>query len=203
MSARVDCYPHPAADPSSNRVYVVWCDFSGGHGVVEAAVSSDGLSWSSLGTIAEIPGRNAFFPAASVSPGGVLSVAFDALTAPPANDPWQTGIQTYDAYYTQAPAGGTAFTAPIRVSTASSNPDGSAYNNLQEQFIGDYVGIVSGPTSAYLAWTDSRNAIPCGAVDTYRSAVYGGSKTAVAPNPDTACADGFGNTDTFTAAVAY
>ena len=23
MSARVDCYPHPAADPSSNRVFVV------------------------------------------------------------------------------------------------------------------------------------------------------------------------------------
>src|SRR6185437_10059628 len=39
MSARVDCYPHPAADPSSNKVYVVWCDFSGGHGVVKGAVS--------------------------------------------------------------------------------------------------------------------------------------------------------------------
>ena len=26
MSARVDCYPHPASDPSSARVYVVWCD---------------------------------------------------------------------------------------------------------------------------------------------------------------------------------
>src|SRR6267378_1815044 len=24
MSARVDCYPHPASDPSSTRVYVVW-----------------------------------------------------------------------------------------------------------------------------------------------------------------------------------
>jgi len=132
-----------------------------------------------------------------------LRVAFDALTAPPANDPWQTGTQTYDTYYAQSPSGGTAFTAPIRVSTASSNPDGSAYNNLQEQFIGDYIGIVSGPTSAYLVWTDSRNAIPCVAVDTYRNAVYGGSKTAVAPNPDTACSAGFGDTDTFTAAVAY
>jgi hypothetical protein len=203
MSARVDCYPHPAADPSSSRVYVVWCDFSGGHGVVKAAVSSDGLSWTSLGTIAQIPGSNSFFPAASVSPTGVLSVAFDALTAPPADDPWQTGTQTYDTYYTESPAGGTAFTAPIRVSTASSNPDGSAYNDLTEQFIGDYIGIASGPTSAYLVWTDSRNAVPCAAVDTYRNAVYAGSKTAVAPNPDTACAPGFGDTDTFTASVAY
>ena len=106
MSARVDCYPHPAADPSSNRVYVVWCDFAGGHGVVKGAVSSDGLSWTSLGTIADVPGRNAFFPAVSVGPAGLVSVAFDALTAPPADNLWQTGVQTYDAYYTQSAAGG-------------------------------------------------------------------------------------------------
>src|SRR6516225_5549919 len=57
MSARVDCYPHPASDPSPNstRVYVVWCDFSGGHGVVKGAVSSDGINWTQLGTIASIP----------------------------------------------------------------------------------------------------------------------------------------------------
>src|SRR5438045_369142 len=40
MSARVDCYPHPASDPSSTRVYVVWCDFTGGVGTVQGAVSS-------------------------------------------------------------------------------------------------------------------------------------------------------------------
>ena len=36
----------------------------------------------------------------------------------------------------------TPFSIPIQVSTASSNPDGSSYNNLQEQFIGDYIDIV-------------------------------------------------------------
>jgi hypothetical protein len=203
MSARVDCYPHPAADPSSTRVYVVWCDFAGGQGVVKAAVSSDGLSWTSLGTIAAAPGRNSFFPAASVSPGGILSVAFDALTTPPANDPWQTGAQVYDVYYTESSAGGTAFGVPVRVSTVSSNPDGSSYNNLMEQFIGDYIGIVSGPTSAYVVWTDARNATPCPAVNAYRQAVYAGSKTAVAPNPDKACSTSFGETDTFVAPVGY
>jgi hypothetical protein len=202
MSARVDCYPHPASDPSSTRVYVVWCDFSGGHGVVKAASSTDGQSWTQLGTIADVNGRNAFFPAASVSPSGVLSVAFDALSAPPANDPWQTGVQVYDVYYVQSAARG-GFTAPVRISSASSNPDGSSYNNLMEQFLGDYIHIVSGPTTAYVVWTDARNATPCGAVDAYRTAVYGGSKTAVAPNPDTACAPSFGDTDTMIAAIAY
>ena len=202
MSARVDCYPHPASDPSSTRVYAVWCDFAGGHGVVKAAVSTDGLTWTQLGTIADVTDSNAFFPAASVSPSGVVSVAFDALTTPPAGDPWQTGTQVYDVYYVQSTPSGT-FTAPIRVSTVSSNPDGSSYNNLKEQFLGDYIQIVSGPASAYIVWTDSRNATPCAVVDAYRTAVYGGSKTAVAPNPDTACASSFGNTDTIIAAVGY
>ena len=203
MSARVDCFPHPASDPSSTRVYVVWCDFTNGQGTVKAAVSPDGLSWSLLGTVAQVSGRNAFFPEASVASSGLVSLVFDALTQPPANDPFQTGVQVYDAYYAQLAPGVASFTAPVRVSTQSSNPDGSSYNNLKEQFIGDYIGIVAGPASAFLVWTDARNAVPCAAVDNYRSAVYAGSKTAVAPNPDTACDLSFGNTDTFSAEVAY
>jgi hypothetical protein len=195
MSARVDCYPHPASDPTSSRVYVVWCDFGGGHGVVKGAVSSDGSHWSSLGTIASVPGHNVFFPAASVSSSaGAVSLTFDALSAPPASNPWQTGAQVYKNYYAQSGAGGTAFGAPIVVSSASSNPDGSSYNNLQEQFLGDYIDIVDGPDTAYLAWTDARAAVPCAAVDAYRSQVYAGQKV-VAPNPDQACSTGFGNTD--------
>jgi hypothetical protein len=203
MSARVDCYPHPAADPSSNRVYVVWCDFSGGHGVVKGAVSSDGRTWHQLGTIGSVSGRNAFFPQAAVSPAGLLSVEFDALTAPPPNNPWQTGVQVYDNYYVQSTNAGASFSSPLRVSRVSSNPDGSSYNDLTEQFLGDYTGIVNGPTSAYLVWTDARAVTTCAAVDTYRNAVYAGSKTAVAPNPDTACSTSFGNTDTELGIVSH
>ena len=99
--------------------------------------------------------------------------------------------------------GGGGFTAPLLVGSATSNPDGSSYNSLEEQFLGDYIGAVSGPTSTWLAWTDSRNADVCAAVDSYRSAVYGGSKTAVAPNPDTACSTNFGNTDSMVAQIDH
>ena len=153
--------------------------------------------------ISTVSGRNAFFPEASVAPNGTVSLTFDALTRPPASNPWQTGAQVYDNYYAESAAGGGAFGAPLRVSSASSNPDGSGYNNLQEQFLGDYIDIVDGPSSAYLVWTDARSASLCQAVDAYRSAVYGGSTTAVAPNPDSACATSFGNTDTEAAVVNY
>ena len=137
-----------------------------------------------------------------MSPAGTVSVTFDALTRPPANDKWQTGVQTYNNYYVESPPGGASFTAPLRVSAAASNPDGSSYNNLQEQFIGDYIGIVDGPRQAYVVWTDSRNATACAAVDAFRSQVYAGNKP-VAPNPDQACATRFGNTDTMAAAVTF
>src|SRR6266852_6204615 len=170
ISARVDCFPHPAADPSSTKVYVVWCDFDSGRGLVKAAVSADGRSWTQLGTLA-VAGRNAFFPQASVAPSGVVALVFAALTQPPANDPFQTGVQVYDAFYAQLAPGATAFTSPRRISAQSSNPDASSYNNLQEQFIGDYIGIVAGPRSAVAVWTDARNAVVCAAVHDYRSAV--------------------------------
>ncbi len=203
MSARVDCYPHPAADPSSNRVYAIWCDYAGGVGVVKAAYSADGVSWTNLGTIASVADHNAFFPAVSVAPNGTVAVAFDALTAPPAGDLWSTGVQVYDNYYVESTNGGASFSAPLRVSTASSNPDASSYNNLMEQFIGDYIGIVAGPTQAYLVWTDARDASRCQAVDDYRNAIYTGVKRPVAPNPDKVCTLNFGNTDTEFAPVAY
>ena len=203
MSARVDCYPHPASDPSSTRVYVVWCDFAGGVGVVKGAVSADGVNWTTLGTVAAVSGRNAFFPAIDVSSTGLVAVAFDALTTPPDNDPWQTGTQVYDSYYVELKPGASSFTAPLRVSAASSNPDASSYNNLMEQFLGDYIDLAAGPDSAYVIWTDARDADRCDAVDAYRAAVYGGSKTAVAPNPDKVCPASFGNTDSVVGIVSY
>jgi len=110
-------------------------------------------------------------------------------------------VQVYDAYYVQKAPAAPSFTSPLRVSTVSSNPDGSSYNNLMEQFIGDYIDLAAGPTSTTVVWTDARNATPCAAVNAYRAAVYAGSKTAVAPNPDVACAQSFGDTDTFAGIV--
>jgi hypothetical protein len=122
------------------------------------------------------------------------------LAAPPAGNPWQTGVQTYDNYYVQARDPAAGFTAPLRISTASSNPDGSSYNSLEEQFIGDYIGIVDSASTAYVIWTESRAATPCAAVDAYRNDLYAGL-SALAPNPDQSCAVSFGNTDSELVAV--
>src|SRR5437870_3264590 len=184
MSARVECFPHPAADPASSKVDVVWCDFDGVQGVVKAAVSVDGFQWTQLGTVAQVSGRNAFFPQASVAPSGLVALVFLALTQPPANDPFQTGVQVYDAYYAQLAPGASAFTNSIRVSTQSSNPGSSSYNNLMEQFIGDSIGLIAGSTRAVAIWTDVRSCGTSAAVDASRNALNSSSPSASARSPD-------------------
>lgn len=94
-------------------------------------------------------------------------------------------------YYVQSTNAGSSFTSPLRVSTVSSNPDGSSYNDLTEQFLGDYTGIVNGPSSAYLVWTDARGATQCAAVDAYRNAGRPGPRSW--PLPRSVLAAGFGS----------
>jgi hypothetical protein len=105
----------------------------------------------------------------------------------------------YDAYFTQSTNGGTTFTGPIKISSVPSDPDASSTNSLGAQFLGDYITTVADPGGhkAFAVWTDSRNAVPCAAVDAFRAGT--------APKPDviTQCPTTFGNTDIFLGTISY
>jgi len=77
------------------------------------------------------------------------------------------------------------------ISTATSDPDGSSTNSLRAQFLGDYITAVADGSHVYAVWTDSRNATPCAAVDTFRAT----QNVADKPNVITQCPTTFGNTD--------
>jgi hypothetical protein len=95
----------------------------------------------------------------------------------------------YDEYLARSTDAGTSFGSPVKISTATSDPDGSSTNSLRAQFLGDYITAVAGPNGVFVVWTDSRNATPCAAVDAFRA------KTAPKPNVITQCPTTFGNTD--------
>jgi len=121
------------------------------------------------------------------------------------------------------PVGGTAWTAPAKVSTVSSDPAVSAQNNLQRQFWGDYNTLVSGASTAWFIYTDSRTGAGCSAVDAYQTHLAnnglaqpdetdggkdtgksgtGASTVAVAtPAPSTDCPSQFGNTDVYVSVI--
>ncbi|GAC1682032.1 MAG: hypothetical protein PVS3B1_22960 [Ktedonobacteraceae bacterium] len=173
-------------------LYVAWSNRTNGHAVVELVKSTTkGQSWAAPVVAGDVSGRSAFFASVAVNPSGKVSVAFQALDDKPAGTPPGAGVVSYDAYLTQSTDAGASFSSAERISTASSDPDGSSTNGLGAQFLGDYITAVADGNHTYVVWTDSRNASSCAAVDAYRAGT--------GPKPDVIkqCPNTFGNTDIF------
>lgn len=193
-------FPSMAVGPDG-AVYVAWVDRTGdpasGHAVVHLTKSTtQGLTWSSPVVAGDVSGRSAFFASVAVESSVNVDVAFLALDDVPTGTAPGAGVVHYDAYFAPSTNGGASFSRPVKISTVSSDPDGSSTNSLGAQFLGDYITAVSGGGKLYVVWTDSRNATPCAAVDAFRAGTE--------PKPDviTQCPTTFGNTDIFLGIVA-
>jgi hypothetical protein len=195
-SFRNDSFPSVDVDQTNGKVYVAWADFRSGRGQVMLTSSSDGGgNWTPAATVLDVAGRSAFFPGVAVSPdGSKVTVATQALDAKPAGTAPGAGVVHYDSYLTESVGGG-AFSGPLKLSSVTSDPDGSSTNGLTAQFQGDYNTLISDNQNAWFIWTDARAATPCAAVDAYRA---GGAK----PNEPLSCAGTFGNTDIFVGRVS-
>lgn len=160
-SFRNDSFPAAAVDLNSNAVYVAWADYKSGHGRVLLSKSADGgVSWSTTPVNAlDVPSRSAFFPGVAVSPNGAtVSVATQALDDVAAGTAPGAGVVSYDSYFAKSTDGGASFSAPSKISGASSDPNGSSTNSLRSQFQGDYNTLISDDSHAWFIWTDARNA---------------------------------------------
>jgi hypothetical protein len=200
-SFRQDSRTFPSLSVAPNgALYVAWSNRTSGHVVVLVTHSTDaGLSWSAPVVAGDVAGRSAFFASVSADLSGKINVGFQALDDRPAGSLPGAGIVHYDTYFTQSSNGGTSFSAPQKLSTASSDPDASSTNGLTAQFLGDYITAISDSRGSRLlvVWTDSRNAAPCAAVDAFRAGTGG------KPNVITQCPTTFGNTDILLGSVTY
>jgi hypothetical protein len=220
---RTDSFPAIAADPrpGSTRVWATWTTRTADGGRTVVASSTDrGATWSSPVTVSGAPEGYAFFPGIDVAPNGRVDVAYQALKAKnPAT--YGTGNAAIDSWYVGRSDGG-AWSTPLKISTASSDPAASAQNNLARQFFGDYNTLVSTNQHAWFIYTDARNGVGCPAVDAYQkqiqgtSVVRGDMKDRIATRlgqnpyandpstkaaPPLGCAGQFGNTDPFVSVI--
>jgi hypothetical protein len=132
-----------------------------------------------------------------------------------------TGNAQIDSWYVSKPVNGN-WSAPIKVSNASSDPAASAQNNLARQFFGDYNTLVSTNARAWFIYTDTRTGVGCPAVDQYQQAILGTSvvrgdmadrvaartgqnpyshEPGTKPAPQEHCGSQFGNSDAYVSVI--
>jgi len=221
---RTDSFPSIAADPraGSQTVYASWATrtVAGGR-IVVARSTNAGRTWGTPKTVSTAAEGYAFFNGMDIGPDGRVDIAYQALKAV---DPstFGTANATIDAYYVGSPAGGGAYSAPVKVSSASSDPAASSENGLAHQFWGDYNTLASGTGRAWFISTDSRAGQGCPAVDAYQRFLtahglaigegdedrFGGAGAGAyapadgdKPAPGEACPTQFGNSDVYVATI--
>lgn len=210
-----------AADPraGSATVYAAWSNRTAAGGRIVIATSTDrGTTWSAPVQVSGNEGY-AFFQGLDVAPTGRIDIGYQALVAVNPTI-FGTGNAAIDAYGVHKPPNG-AWTAPLKLTTVSSDPAVSAQNNLQRQFWGDYNSLSSDATGAWFIFTDSRRGVGCADVDAYQKYLKDNglvirgdmadrlsqrdtgvnpalSDPSVKPAPPVVCGSQFGNTDAMT-----
>ncbi|HEY8730822.1 MAG TPA: sialidase family protein [Candidatus Limnocylindria bacterium] len=193
---RTDSFASAGVDQTSGAVYVAWSDAAGGNGhIVVSKSTTHGRTWSTPATVSTAAEGYAFFQGLDVAPNGRVDIGYQALVAAnPATI--GTGNAAIDSYYVSSTDGGLTWSAPLKVSSASSDPAASAQNNLALQFWGDYNTLASTDATALFIYTDSRNGAGCPAVDAYQQ-----DSSATKPAPENDCPAQFGNSDVFVSKI--
>jgi hypothetical protein len=151
--------PQIASD--SHGVYLVFDDVRLGNINVYLTRSiNGGVSWSPPLRINDVVSGQHFFPTVTASGGTVTVAWYDSRFSSPGT------MTALDVFFAQSTDAGVTFSPSYRVTSVSFNPNivyRTDFPNTNSIFMGDYIGISSGPGVAFPVWTDNRNA--CDTVD--------------------------------------
>src|SRR5258707_7167973 len=193
----------PTGADATNQIALTWAD--GAQGVnnerLLLTTSTDGgASFSAPSAVPLTPGDRPYYTAPAISPNGTdVYITYNAFTTPYRTD-------------TSSPRGlvGVILHADVTGATIGAfgtvargvvgDPRASSQNNLQAEFLGDYVYTAATRGGAGGAWNDVRNGADCPAMDAWRLSLRTATP-APRPAPQADCPATFGNSDIFGAAV--
>ena len=150
------------------------------------------LDWSDR-QIVSTNGDRGYYSAPALEPDGSgIYLVYNAYTNPYRETTFTSrglvGVTRWSAFDNGPTGWTTLHRSPV------GDPRGSAQNNLQAEFLGDYVYAAATNDYGVTVWNDVRDGTVCPAINDWRMAIREGS-TADPPNPLTACPAGFGDTD--------
>jgi hypothetical protein len=191
----------PTGEGATDLIVDVWVDGRDGQNNEHVMLSysqNGGATWSTPAAIETGPNDRGYYAAPALSPDGEdIYVVYNAFTTPfrsNTTDPRSLVGVVLHADVDGAPG---ALTEVHR--GAPGDPRGSSQNDLQAEFLGDYVYAVATRTYGAAVWNDARNAADCPAIDAWRMSLRTEdvSDDVPRPAPQQDCAARFGNTDIF------
>jgi hypothetical protein len=190
----------PTGAGATDEIVDTWADGRDGlnHEAVMVSWSTNGGStWSAPMRVQEGSDRG-YYSAPGISPTGTdLYIVYNAYGTPYRTTTFDPRTLFGVVRHADIAAGG----APTGWTTLHRGPSGdpraSSQNNLQAEFLGDYVYAVATRTYGAAVWNDVRNAADCPAMDAWRMALRTGDTTVPKPAPKQDCPATFGNTDIF------
>jgi hypothetical protein len=206
--ARSDLAPAPSVDISNgaptgadatNRIVMTYVsgDITAPH-VYFTESTDGGTTWAAPRPI-ESAGDRGLYTAPAISPNGRdVYVVYNAFTTPYRTDTSSprnlVGVVLHADSSTSPNSPTGAFSQLNR--TAGGDPRGSSQNDLEGEFLGDYVYAAATRTYAAAVWNDTRAAPDCPAIDAWRMSLRAGTSVP-RPAPQQDCRPEFGNSDIF------
>jgi hypothetical protein len=207
--ARSDLTPAPSVDiangaptglDATNRIVMTYVsgEITKPH-VYFTESTNQGAAWSQPRPI-EGPSDRGYYTAPAISPNGTdVYVVYNAFTTPyqPTTSTTRTlvGVVLHGTAAATGPTG--AFGEIHR--GAPGDPRGSSQNNLQAEFLGDYVYAVATRGYGAAVWNDARDAADCPAIDAWRMSLRTETTADDVPRPapQQDCPPNFGNSDIY------
>jgi hypothetical protein len=190
----------PTGAGATNEIVDSWADGSPGlnHEAVMVSYSTNAGRTFSVPAQVQSAGDRGYYAAAALSPTGTdLYVVYNAFTTPYRTNTTDSRTLVGVVKHADIGPGG----APLGWSEihrgAPGDSRGSSQNNLQAEFLGDYVYAVATATYGSGVWNDTSDAADCPAMDAWRMALRTGDTSVPRPAVQSACPATFGNSDIF------
>jgi len=194
----------PTGADATNRIVLTWADGRNGlnnEQLLMMSSTNGGASFSGPAAVPLAAGDRPYYTAPAISPNGTdVYITYNAFTTPfrdNTSDP--RGLVGVILHADVAGGAIGAFGTVARGLVG--DPRASSQNNLQAEFLGDYVYTAATRAGAVGVWNDVRAAADCPALDAWRMSLRTGTSVP-RPAPQKDCPATFGNSDIFGAAVS-
>jgi hypothetical protein len=191
----------PSGAGATNMIVNAWSDGRDGlnnEHVMFSYSRDHAETWVPPRVIESSPRDRAYYAAPALSPNGEdVYVVYNAFTTRYRGNTFRPRSLVGVVLHAEVPASGAPHSWQQLHRGEPGDPRASSQNNLEAEFLGDYVYAAATRNYATAVWNDVRNGAVCPAINRWRMRIRTSDPDAEPPAPDLVCPSTFGNTDIY------